>query len=376
MKAVCLPMTCALLLSFGMTAAAAPPTTKASRAQFPSANLAASRHQLMSSAVATGLKFAPVNKSQLSKDRFQRTTTGVKDSRTGLPLSNHDNPGYGLPGGQDLGKSFPSAEQRWNDRSKGSLGGGSDYLGQGTPFDRKPGSSPIDDFMGQHGGNLPDPLAASGSGRTGASPAQDGQGTGSVTWGEITVEEGSTSIICASDYVSAADLGSGGDECVVVQFDGQDGFKTESDRKIADDFLSKWVPGGSNGQQYEGEGGYNGGRGHSLNDLNFRSAGPMTGKGPGTRDPGDPGLGQDSGEHLPARFEAINKYLAQDGKAHGGKAGFEATDSGLGQDVGGAAAGRISGLKNAMSAQRFVIDPNAKPAGEAPWWLQKKVSPK
>ncbi|MHB8898829.1 MAG: hypothetical protein ACYC6Y_08800 [Thermoguttaceae bacterium] len=375
MKAVFLPMTCTVLLSLVLTVAAAPPQMKANRAQFPSANLSASRHPSMSSPVASGLKLSSANASQLSKDRFHKTTTGVKDPWTGRSLSNHDNLGHGLPGGHDLSKDFPSAEQRWNNRFKGPLGGGTDYLGQGTPFDKKPGSSPMDDFLGQHGANLPDPLAASGTGRTGASPAQDGEGTGSVTWGEITVDHGTTSVICASDYMSAADLGSAGDECAVVQLDGQGDFKTEADRQIANDFLSKWVPGGSNGQQYEGEGGYNGGGGHSANDLTFRPAGPLGGRKVGGRDPGDAGLGQDSGERLPAQMEAINKYLAQGGKIRGAKAGFQGTDSGLGQDVGGAAAGRVSALKNALDAQRFVADPNARPADEMPWWIQEKVAP-
>ena len=101
----------------------------------------------------------------------------------------------------------------------------------------------------------------------------------------------------------------------------------------------------------------------------------MTGKVVGGRDPGEAGLGQDTGGRMPARFEAIEKYVAQGGKVRGGKAGYQGGDSGLGQDVGGAAGKRISGLKKASDAQRFVIDPNAPNPDQIPWWLEEQVSP-
>lgn len=305
----------------------------------------------------------------------QETTTGTKDPRTGQDLSKNANPGFGLPGGKDLSKEFPSAERQWNDRLKGSLGGGSDYLGEGTPFDDKPGSNPMDDFLGQHGKNIPDPLAGQGKGRSGFSPAQDAPGTGSVTVGQVTMEE-DTRIICASDYVSPKDSGAKKDECIAVEYDRDGGFKTETDRKMAVDFWRKWMPkGGSSGQQYEGEGGYTGGGGHSANDLYIGSNGRMTGKVVGGRDPGEAGLGKDTGGKMPALFEAIGKYVAQGGKVRGGKAGYQGNDSGLGQDTGGAAEKRISGLKKATDAQRFIIDPNAPNPEETPWWLREKVSP-
>ena len=101
----------------------------------------------------------------------------------------------------------------------------------------------------------------------------------------------------------------------------------------------------------------------------------MTGKVVGGRDPGEAGLGQDTGGRMPARFEAIGKYVAQGGKVRGGKAGYQSGDSGLGQDVGGAAESRISGLKKAIDAQRFIIDPNAPNPDQIPWWMREKVSP-
>ena len=143
-----------------------------------------------------------------------------------------------------------------------------------------------------------------------------------------------TSNLVASDYIPVADLGKAGDNCVVINYDGDDGFKTESDRKTAVDFWNEWVPKGSNGQQYEGEGGYTGGGGRGANDLNFGSARRMAGKVVGSRDPGGAGLGQDTGGRMPARFEAIEKFVARGGKVRA-KAGYQGSDSGLGQDVGG-----------------------------------------
>lgn len=305
--------------------------------------------------------------------RRDLTTTGVKNPVTGDVMSPGAHPGSGLPGG-DI--AMPSAEDQWNSRigKSGLLGGGTDYIGQGTPFDDNPFSNPMDDFMKQHGGNLPDPLEAFGKGRSGFSPAE-GEGEPSVSVREITVQDGSTSIICGSDYVGVESANQmGGDECIVVQFDGQGGFKIEADRKMAVDFVVLWVPHDSGDQQYEGEGGYTGGTGHSANDLDVGMAGRLSGKVTGGRDPGDPDLGKDTGGKMPAVIEAIGKYVTRGGRLHG-KAGWQSGDSGQGQDIGGTAEGRVSGLKKALGAQRFIIDPNAQYAEQVPWWIEKVVSP-
>ena len=307
----------------------------------------------------------------------EETTTGIKDPQTGRDLSKNANPGFGLPGGKNINKEFPSAEQQWNDRIHGALGGGSDYLSDGTPFDDKPGSSPLDDFLGQYGANIPDPLAGQGNGRAGYSPAQDApiqdsSNGSSVTVGEITF--GSSYIICASDFVSPKDSGAKTDECIEVQYDRDDGFKTDTDRKMAVDFWLKWGPKGTNDQQYEGEGGYTGGSGHSINDLYIGSVGRMTGKVVGGTDMGEAGLGKDTGSKLPANLEAIGNYVSRGGKAHG-KGGFQNDNSGLGQDIGGAAENTVSRLKKAIDAQRFVVDPDARSGEEIPWWMREKVSP-
>jgi hypothetical protein len=313
----------------------------------------------------------------------QETTTGINDPRTGQDLSKDANPGFGLPGGKDISKEFPSAEQQWNDRLKGTFAGGSDYLGDGTPFDDKPGSNPMDDFLGQHGGNIPDPLAAYGSGRSGFSPANDApadadpdyeaptvdsSGGTSATNEEITLH----SMLCGSDIIGKENIGKAGDDCIVIEIDGKGNFDT----KMVNDFLDVWEPKpkDSGDQQYEGEGGYTGGSGHSVNDLYIGSIGRMTGKVVGGYDPGEVGVGKDTGGRLPAQFEAIGKYVSRGGKVHG-KAGYQSGDSGHGQDIGGAAENNISGLKKAIDAQRFIIDPNARSDEEIPWWLREKVSP-
>jgi hypothetical protein len=320
--------------------------------------------------------------AKLSQERLHETTTGTKDPRTGQDLSKNANPGFGLPGGKDLSKDFPSAEQQWNDRLKGSLAGGTDYLGQGTPFDDTPGSNPTDDFLNQHGANIPDPLAGYGQGRSGFSPAQDepagddpdyeapavdSSGGTSATNEEITLH----SMLCGSDIIGKENIGKAGDECIVIEIDGKGNFDT----KMVNDFLKDWLPKGSSDQQYEGEGGYIGGSGHSANDLYIGTNARMTGKGVGGRDPGDAGLDKDTGGKTPARFEAIEKFVAQGGKVRGVKAGFQSGDSGHGQDIGGAAENKISGLKKISDAQRFIIDPNASNPEEIPWWLREKVSP-
>ena len=70
----------------------------------------------------SGAEVAFVQQGRTLKKRLQETTTGTKDPRTGQDLSKNANPGSGLPGGKDLSKEFPSGEQQWNDRLKGSLG--------------------------------------------------------------------------------------------------------------------------------------------------------------------------------------------------------------------------------------------------------------
>ena len=380
MRAVSRLTTCVIVLSLGLTAAAAlaaprqppPRAVNANQGQTPPLAVAANRRQPPPPVVTAGLKSFPINTAGLLRERFQETTTGTKDPRTGQDLSKNANPGSGLPGGKDLSKEFPSGEKRWNDRLKGSLGGGSDCVGDGTPFDDKPGSNRVDDFLSRHGGNIPDPLAGQGKGRSGFSPADDAPGSGSVTVGQITMED--TRIICASDYVSPKDSGAKRDECIAVEYDRDGGFKTDVDRKMLIDFWRKWMPKGSSDQQYEGEGGYTGG-GRSANDLYVGSAGRMTGKVPGGHDAGEAELGKDTGGRMPALVEAIGKYVAQGGRVHGGKAGYQGSDSGHGQDIGGAAEKRISGLKKATDAQRFSIDPNAPNPEEIPWWLREKVSP-
>jgi hypothetical protein len=131
--------------------------------------------------------------------------------------------------------------------------------------------------------------------------------------------------------------------------------------------------GDSHGQQYDGEGGCTGG-GHNASDLNSGAARHVSGKVVGGRDPGSAGLGQDTGVRLPARLQAIGKYVAQGGRVHGGKGGYQGSGAGLGQDIGGTAEKKISGVKKAADAQRFNIDPNAPNPDELPWWARTKVS--
>jgi hypothetical protein len=314
------------------------------------------------------------NAAGLFHDLVQETTPGMKNPWTGQDLSGDSHPGSGLPGGPDIGQEFPSGQQ-WIDRLNGFLSGGSDYLGEGTPFEDTPGSDPADDFLSQHGANIPDPFAGFGNSRPGFSPAEDDSGSGSVTVGEITVEPGSTDIVCASDFLGAEDLGKGGDECVVIQRDGQGNYKTDADKALNDYFWNKWVPKGEDDQQYEGEGGYTGGDGHCAGDLYLGYNARMTGKVVGGHDPDGPGLGQDTGRQMPAFLEAIEKYFAQGGSVHCGTAGYQGGDSGFGHDTGGAAEDKVSGLKQAIDAQRFVADPNAPNPEEVPWWIEEVVSP-
>ncbi len=320
----------------------------------------------------------------------QITTPVMKNPWTGQDLSQNANPGSGLPGGMDLGKAFPSGQQQWNDRVSGALGGGSDYLGQGTPFGSTPGSDPANDFLNQHGGSIPDPLAAAGKDSSGVSPVDDDQTQndqnqngqtqndqnqndqnqndnekGSVTVGEIKL----LSMLCGSDIIGKENIGKDGDECIIVEYGNNDNFNVT----MANNFLRDWLPKGTHDSQEDGEGGCGGG--YTTHDLNIGSIGRMTGKAGGDRDPGQPGLGQDTGRKMPARIEAIGKYVAQGGKVLG-KAGYQGSDSGHGQDMGGLAEGKISDMEKAIDAQRFIVDPNAKDPEQAPWWIQKVVSPK
>ena len=349
---------------------------------------------------ATRLRTAAANPPPGMLNLNQITTPVVKNPWTGQDLSQNANPGNGLPGGMDLGKAFPSGQQQWNDRVNGALGGGSDYLGQGTPFGSTPGSDPANDFLNQHGGNIPDPLAAAGKDSSGISPADDDQTQndqnqngqtqndqnqndqtqndqtqndqnqndnekGSVTVGEIKL----LSMLCGSDIIGKENIGKDGDECIIVEYGNNDNFNVT----MANNFLRDWLPKGTHDSQDDGEGGCGGG--YTTHDLNIGSIGRMTGKAGGDRDPGQPGLGQDTGGKMPARIEAIGKYVAQGGKVLG-KAGYQGSDSGHGQDMGGLAEGKISDLEKAIDAQRFIVDPNAKDPEQAPWWIQKVVSPK
>jgi hypothetical protein len=323
----------------------------------------------------------------------RETTPGLKDPRTGKDLSK--DPASGLPGGKDISKQFPSAEKQWNDRIKGSLGGGGDYLNDGTPFDDKPGSDPMDDFFSQHAGNIPDPLAAFGSGRSSFSPADDtsgGSGKANKYVGEKVgqiMDSGKankdvgesiadnllvySSMFCASDYVGKENL-FGRDDCIIIAHTGNN--RSLESPTHAVDFVRQWFPNkGLRDQQYEGEGGYTGGGGRSANDLYVGSTARMTGKVVGGRDPGAAGLGQDTGARMPAICEAIEKYVSLGGKVRGGKSGFQGTDSGLGQDLGGTAEKRISGVKKALDAQRFSVDRNMPNPDEVPWQLREVVSP-
>lgn len=208
---------------------------------------------------------------------------------------------------------------------------------------------------------------------------------------------------CGSDFVGREFTeATGGDDCVVIDYGGNTNYKTPVDAKIHYEFMRQWYPthkfdengngvfddvpqddndngdddgqqDGNDGQQYDGEGGYTGG-GHNANNLNSGAARRVSGKGVGGRDPGSAGLGQDTGVRLPARLQAIGKYVAQGGRVHGGKGGYQGSGAGLGQDVGGAAEKKISGVKKATDAQRFNIDPNAPNPDELPWWARTKVS--
>ena len=240
-------------------------------------------------------------------------------------------------------------------------------MSDGTPFDDKPGSDPADDFLKQHGGNFGDPLAGSGSGRAGFSPANDGavngsnsvgqgpsdqQGTADQSGGSTATGEGNglggTRIYCGSDYAGTENLGKKGDDCVAIEYDGEGNYKTQEDEKMHREFMFNWMPTAEDwneSQQYEGEGGYTGGGGRGANNLNFGSARRMAGKVVGSSDQDAAGLGHDTGGRKPARFEAIEKFVARGGKVRG-KAGYQGGDSGLGQDVGGAAGQRISELKS------------------------------
>lgn len=343
------------------------------------------------------------NSAGLSKARLQATTPGTMDPWTGQDLSKNGNPGSGLPGGRDISKLFPSGDGRLN----GVFGGGSGNFGEGTAFGSKPGSDPAGDFLNQHADNIPDPLAASGKGISGLSPADDGpddslandaksssaddtskgssaddtNGKGTVAVGEITVVHGDFSMICGSDVSSPNDFPKqgGADECVVIQHDDQGNFKSEGDRQAAENFVTPWYPepeNGNNGNKdFEGEDGDTGGCGHSANDLHVGSTGRMAGKVVGGTDPGEPGLGQDAAHKMPATLEAIGKYVAQGGKVYGGRAGYQGGDSGHGQDIGGAMERIVSVLQKAIDGQRFNIDPNAPCADQTPWWIQPFVSP-
>jgi hypothetical protein len=319
-----------------------------------------------------------VNPAGIAGEGVQETTAGVKDPRTGDIIP--EDKGAGLPGA-GTGTTMPSAADQWNNRFGAS--GAGDFTG-GTPFDKNPGSNSMDGFFGTYGGNIPDPLAAYGTGRPGTSPAEsaDSGGSSGDDMSVTTNEDGS--------FTLWVPVGEGADrEFYLIEFDAQGNLKTDDGTTAQGTSNSAGTTsnqiglgttdpskGGSRGQQYEGEGGYTGGSGHSANDIMVGSSGRMTGKVPGTYDPGSPGLGQDTGGKTPALFQAIEKYVAQGGKVRGGTAGYQPGDSGLGQDTGGNQGSRVSGLKKAINSQRFVIDPDTRYVEQVPWWLEKKVSPR
>jgi hypothetical protein len=360
------------------------------------------------SGIATSAISGQVNNAGIAgevKQNAGRITTPVGQE---IPGTDHSVPlpgqstGSGLPGGIDVGKALPSGEDRATGLGSGVLGGGTDYLGQGTPFDTNPLSNPMDSFMNQYGANL-DPLAAEGLGRTGFSPADSGdssqsgastqdktvapanddssQSGGSTQDKTVALanDDGSTVMLCAGDYVGVDN--SKKDECVVIEFSSSGGFKSSEDAKMANEWLQNWVdfnaknpvPAGTHDQQYEGEGGYVGG-GSSANDIMVGAGGKSLGKGPSTGQE-TPGLGKDTGGNIPALYQSIASYVAKGGKLHGVKGGFDPGSSGLGGDIGGASENSVNSLKKALNTQRFIIDPDTMTGDEVPWWMQRVVSP-
>ena len=344
-----------------------------------------------------------MNPAEITGEDRKETTGGVQNPKTGEVLSPDTPPGSGLTGG-DFGNKMPSGEDQWNNRF-GNAGAGD--VTSGTPFDSNPLSNPMDGFFNQFGGNLPDPLSAYGSGRSGISPAEAGsngfggevvEGSSSTPGtngfgGEVVegssstpgtngfggeVVEGSSSTPGTNGFggevvgTSSSSSGAAGGKAADG---GNSGFRLPGTNKYYYFEYDQSGSSGSHDQQYEGEGGYAGGTGHSANDLTVGSTGRMTGNGVGGTDPGDAGLGKDTGGKTPALFVAIEKYMAQGGKVRGVKGGYQPGDSGQGQDIGGTSEGRIFGLKNALGARRFIIDPDATYAEQVPWWMEKVVSP-
>jgi hypothetical protein len=318
-----------------------------------------------------------ISPGEVIRDGQPGTQTGVKDPKTGeeIPVDKSK----GLPGGGISGQ-MPSAEDQWNNRFGA---GGNGELGSGTPFDNNPFSNPMDDFLNQHGGNIADPVEAYGSSGAGISPAEGAEGAEGSSWDVSTTtnEDGSYTV-----WVSVDNGGDQGREYILLEFDAEGNSKNGGgDTQFSENSIgvesrmmqqgeTDPVKGlGSRGQQYEGEGGYTGGTGHSANDLVIGGSRRITGKVPGSYDPGNAGLGQDTGSTMPAVFGAIETYVSQGGKVRG-KGGYQPGEAGLGQDTGGGQ-NRVTGLKNAIAAQRFIIDPNARYAEQIPWWLERKVSP-
>ncbi len=306
------------------------------------------------------------DRDALIKGEIYETRTGIENPVTGEVIS----PGEGnmLPGGLTM----PGAEDRWNDRPGGAggvLGGGKDWTGEGTPFNDNPLGNPMDDFLNGHGGNLPDPMDAFGRGRPVISSAEGGDQSG----GDYSY------LICGSDFLAVENQKSGKDECIIIEVVGGEitqeswsDFKELSE--VWDDSGDGKGGSGTQGQQYEGEGGYTGGTGGSANDLTFGGARRgMGGIGSGGAGTDEDGLAYDTGGKVPVVLQKVGEYIARGGKLRG-KGGYQPGDSGLGQDS-GSATNRIAGLKKALDAQRFVIDADATSAERVPWWLEKKVSP-
>ena len=339
-----------------------------------------------------------INVAAITNQGIRTPILGIPDLRTGRDLSN-GNPGSGLPGVPSTG--FPSGAQQWNDRINGFLSGGNGDLGTGMPFGSNPWSDPVGDFFNQHGSNIPDPLAASGKSGLGLSPADEGSdenstdgaskessndtGKGSVTVpsDEIWVVPGTMSVVCGSDVSPPSDFAPGGtDGCAVIQYNDDGSFKSDADRQIAIDYINTWYSKGNgkdngNGNKEpvdDGQGGC-GGDGLRVGDLNGGSAAQMTGKVVGGHNTDGPGLGQDTGHKMPGPIDAIGKYIARGGKVIG-KAGYQGSDSGHGQDIGGAAADKVSAVQKAIEAHQFDVNPNAAPEDQIPWWIQAVVSPK
>jgi hypothetical protein len=339
---------------------------------------------------AENRQVAAINPADLVKKDIEETQVVVKDPKTGKVLTN-DNPGSDLPGGKNI--NMPSAEDRWNNRfGAGGPGGVTD----GTLFDDNPNSNPMDGFFSTYGSNLLNPFAAYGSTRGGLSSAIGGTKKGNAIAGYGSRDDrGSAASSSSPGTAGIADF-YGGDDTIAAPSSGSLQFRDYSmvevgisptDLKEAN-FLQRYgdynaqefeevgkLYGGhnlQNDQQYEGEGGYTGG-GHSANDI---MVGSRRVTGIVVVDAGEAGLGQDTGSKKPALFTAIEQYVARGGKVRGSIGGYEIGNSGQGNDIAGSQENRVTALKNALAARRFVVDADATSAEQVPWWMEERVQPK